>query len=456
MKSQWFRKSFLVKMVCVASLMGSSLYANIDDDFSNSAKAFFDEGHVFQGESKRLMDNTHQVDKALIDFEHILMVPHRTAQALKSLDSALETIKIVLMAAEQVPEVRMDAEKLKHDLEIIHKPVSEASKTMQKVDAKVVPLLNVTHKAEVVAGKLVTIEDKFRHVGIDFINGVGLVSQCEHDGVIIDIMNHSRIVYTDIDKEMRRINDTYDNVKKIPERSTQEIAKEIEKIRVLEEPLVRLIHQLDPLLGVLNDLRHVLDKRIGVKPGYPCGADICHKEQSYPCGTKTCTKHVFGKKIHYPCGVKTCKEKVPYPCGVKTCHVDITMSVSDALKGADAIEHQIEAMLSATAYKALKEIGLGSIIKDLEHQANGLVRPILSKLHLNIDTRLPRLDVDIDMKLIDMGIADITKFEAELEKLGVILDMRSPTFSPYAPKLDKLNLDIKSVLNSPRCHAVKR
>ena len=96
------------------------------------------------------------------------------------------------------------------------------------------------------------------------------------------------------------------------------------------------------------------------------------------------------------------------------------------------------------------------MIKDLENQANALVKPILSKLNLNIDTSLPKLDIAFDLSLIDTGIADIGKFEAELVKLSAILDMRSPTFSPYSQKLDKINVDIKSVLSSPRCKNVKR
>lgn len=456
MPISFFNTGFFAKCWCIFLVASSLLYANTDEDFMKASTAFFDEGKVFTNESKRLMDNTHQVDKELLDFEHALMILHRTSQALKALDGALTATKEGLTVAEQIPQTREQAQKLKLDLEKIHKPVSDASKTMQDIDVRVVPLLNATHKAEVVASNLVIGEDAFRRVGINYINGVGLVSQCEHDGMVIDILDHSRVVYAEIDREMKRINDIYDTIRKIPEATMFEILKQIEKIKVIEEPVMRLNANLAPLYDVLNELEYVLDKRIGVKPGYPCGVEICHKEQSYPCGEKTCTKHVLGKKVHYPCGVETCTEKVPYPCGDKTCHVDITMSVNDALKGADAIEHKIESMLSSTIFSALKTVGLGSIIRDLENEANNLVKPILSKLHLNIDTTLPNFDINLDPKLLEMGIADISKFEAELEKLSAIIDMRSPTFAPSAQKLDKINEDIKSILNSPRCKNIQR
>lgn len=445
-------KGFFFQLCCALYLTSSLAYGANDEVFMQSANALFDEEKVFEFESKRLMDNTHQVDQALLNFETVLMAEHKTAQALITLDNALTTIEKGLSIAEQVPQTRIEAQKLKKNLETIHKPITSSAKTMSAVDAKVLPLLNATQKAEKVTSKLVKIEDSFRHVSMSYFDTVGLVSQCEHDDMIIGIMDHSRMVYMDIDKEIKRINETYDTVKKIPEKSFHEIRIQLEKIIPFEPPLVRLHNALEPLYHSLNDLEHVLDKRIGVKPGYPCGADVCYREQSYPCGTKMCKKY----GASYPCGVKTCTQKVPYPCGVKTCHVDISMSVSDALKGAEAIEHKIESILSSTAYKALKEIGLGSLIKDLENQANALVKPILNKLNLNIDTTLPKLNIDFDLQLIDTGIADIGKFEAELIKLSAILDMRSPTFSPYSQKLDKINIDIKSALNSTRCKNVKR
>jgi len=445
-------KGFMGKLCALLFVASTLAYANNDAVFMQSVNALFDEEKVFEFESKRLLDNTTQVDKALIDFETVLMTEHRTAQALITLDRALGTIEEGLGIAEKVPQIKEQSQKLKKELETIHKPVASAAKTMSSIDVKVVPLLNATQKAEKVASKLVVIEDGFRHVSMSYFDTVGLVSQCEHDDMIISIMDRSRLVYTDIDKEMKRINDTYDTVKKIPEKSFNEIRKQLEKINLLEKPLVGLHDKLEPLYHVLNDLEHILDKRIGVKPGYPCGTEICHREQSYPCGTKMCSK----MGVPYPCGVKTCTEKVPYPCGVKTCHIDISMSVEDALKDSDAIENKIKSILSATAYKALKEIGLGSIIKDLENQANALVKPILSKLNLTIDTSLPKLDIDFDLTLIDAGLTDIGHFESELIKLSNILDMRSPTFSPYSQKLDAINGDIKSVLNSPRCKNVKR
>jgi hypothetical protein len=383
------------------------------------------------------MDNTHEVDRTLIDFERILSVPHKTSQALKTLDDTLTTIKTGLTAAEQIPQTKEQAQKLKKSLEDVQKPVSAASKKMETIDNKIAPLLKVVHNAELTASTLANDEETFRIAGIGYINTVGLVSKCEHGDTIIGILNNSKSAYSGIDREMKKINDGYDNTKKIPQKAIDEISREIDKISLLENPLSNLNAKLLPIYEPLNELRAVLDKRISVKAPYICGVDTCYKEQEFHCG------------------VKMCSQKVPYPCGEKTCDIEISMSVGDAIKGSDAIEKKIESILSSTVYKALKTAGLGSIIKDLENSANNLVKPVLNKLNLNIDASVPNLDINLDVKMIDGAIADIGKFDTEIAKLIPVINMQGPTFKPYSMELEKINLDIKATLNSPQCHGVK-
>jgi hypothetical protein len=444
-----------LKLSPILFMTGSFVHASSDEQFYASSNAFFDEAKVFQYESKRLMDNTHEVDRTLIDFERILSIPHKTSQALKTLDGTLTTIKTGLTAAEQIPQTKEQAQKLKQSLEGVQKPVSTASKKMETIDNKIAPLLKVVHNAELTASTLANDEETFRIAGIGYINTVGLVSKCEHGDTIISILDNSRSAYSDIDREMKRINDGYDYTKKIPQKAIDEISKEIDKISLLENPLSNLNARLWPIYEPLNELKNVLDKRISVKAPYICGVDTCYKEQEFPCGTKMCKKNCGITTCHYPCGVKMCSQKVPYPCGEKTCDIEISMSVSDAIKGSEAIEKKIESMLSSTVYKALKVAGLGSIIKDLENSANNLVKPVLNKLNFNIDASVPNLDINLDVKMIDGAIADIGKFDVEIGKLIPMVNMQGPTFKPYSMKLDKINMDIKSLLNSPQCHGVK-
>ncbi|MBE0491356.1 MAG: hypothetical protein IBX44_03780 [Sulfurospirillum sp.] len=444
-------KRTIFKFCCILCLISSFAYAQSDATFLEAVHKLFDQEKVFQVESKRLMKNTQEIDHALINFETLLNAEHKTTQALITLDTALGTIEKVLVIAELVPQTKEEAQILKKNIAIVHKPVATAAKKMSQIDAKIVPLQKATHKTEKVTSALVKVETGFREMSLRYFDAVGLVAQCEHDDTILGIVNHSYVVYVGIDKEVNHINNTYDNIKHIPQKSLHALSVEFEKLAKLEAPLLNLHKKLVPLYHALNDLEHVLNQHIGVKPAYPCGVKTCHHEVSYPCGVKKCKK--LGAS--YPCGVKTCTKKAPYPCGVKTCHVEISVSVADAIKGADMIEHKIESSVSSFVYKALKEVGLGSIVKDLEHQAQNLLKPVLKKLNLSIDTSLPSLDINLNLAMIEAGIADLEKFENELIKLGKILDMQSPTFAPYTQKLEVLNADIKAVLGSPRCKNIK-
>ncbi|OIP53194.1 MAG: hypothetical protein AUK54_09540 [Helicobacteraceae bacterium CG2_30_36_10] len=246
--------------LCFALYMTSSFaYAQGDDAFLQSVHALFDEEKVFQLESKRLMDNTQEVDRALINFETVLSAEHKTAQALITLDTALGTIEKALSIAEQIPQTKEQAQVLKKNIATAHKPVVSAAKTMSQIDVKVVPLLKATQKTQKVASTLVKVETGFRQMSLRYFDTVGLVAQCENDDMILGIVNHSRIVYTDIDKEVKRINDTYDNIKHIPQKSLHALNVEFAKLAKLEAPIVSLHNRLEPLYNALNDLDHVLN-----------------------------------------------------------------------------------------------------------------------------------------------------------------------------------------------------
>lgn len=448
-----FKKSYFIRLLCLMLVSSSLMYANADEAFVKASKDFFDKGRMFSGESKQLMVNTQQVDKELLDFERALMIPHKTSQALRTLNQILNAVNEGLMIAEQVPETREQAQKLRASLEQIHTPVAKASKSMDSIDKKIVPLLKAAHKAEVVSSKLVIAENTYRNMGISYVKGVGALTKCKDNKIIIKILNESTVVYKEMDIRLKQINDAYASARKVPEDTMKEIIKEIEKIQQIEKPVMELTAKLKPLYDQLKELRYILDKRIGIRPGYPCGPKICFHEVPFPCGVKTCSKHVAFVKVYYPCGTKMCSQKTPYPCGIKTCSVNISMSVADAIKGASKIEHKIESVLSSTIYSALKTVGIGSLVHDLEKQADNIIRPILSKLHLNIDTRLPSLNISLETKLLDKGIVDIDKFEKELEQILSNMDIKGAKLSPYVKKLEKLNGEIESVLKSPICEA---
>ena len=66
MPSKHSLKGIFLKLCCALCVASSLAYAANDEAFMQSANALFNEEKVFQLESKRLMDNTQQVDQALL------------------------------------------------------------------------------------------------------------------------------------------------------------------------------------------------------------------------------------------------------------------------------------------------------------------------------------------------------------------------------------------------------
>lgn len=447
MKSFYTLKKVMKSCILATTLSLSFAYANDAETFVNSSKNFGDTVSHFNTESNRLMNNTHEVDKTLLDFEHTLLLPHKTADALNTLDRTLQSVKLGLMVAEQIPQTKAQATKLKSSLEIVHKPISSAAKTVTKIDKAIHPLLVATDKAEKMAAKTIDLEGDFSSLSHDYFEGIHVAQMCNHGKSMISIMDGSSKVYQEITKDFKIVNDKYESAKKIPEEIMHQITQKIKGINDALHMANMLNSQLHPLQDPLDELKQILDKKIGVKPSYPCGPKICYHETKYPCGTKTCKKNCGFKTCKYPCGVKYCTQKTPYPCGVKECDIDITMSVADALQGADFIENKIQSMISATALSALKKIGLDGVIKEIEHKANALVKPILAKLHLNLDISEPKLDVSLDMNYIQKAISDLNAFEVEMAKFESMLDYHGKIFNPYIIELNKYKAELKKLVD---------
>jgi len=407
------------------------------EDFNNASNAFYSETHAFYSESDRLVKNTQQVDETLVNLERVLQVPHRAAQGLKTLDVTLTAVKDGLAAAEAVPQTREKAKKLKASLEIIQKPVHSAASTADNIDKATTPAREATQKAEQTCRRVLNAEGELKHISTGYFDQVDHLVQCTHshpniEPASIKIVGGTTAVYIEVDKEMKLVNDKYEEAVQAPAKALHAIEEQIAPLEKLISPVELLNRRLEPLRGPLVELKTILDHRVGVSFSFPVPG-ICHKKgvsAPYPCGVKTCKKW---PGIKYPCGTKWCSKSVdiPYPCP-KDQHVDITMSVSDALQGADAIEKKIESMLSSTAWTALKTVGVDKIVHELQNKANSLVNVVLSKLHLDVDASLPSLNIAFNANVFNAALADINKLGDVLNQFEPMLDVGSHTFKPFA------------------------
>lgn len=457
MKKLW-RKAGRGVGILLAILATAQFACADETQFTKSSTSFFNETEVFNKESQQLIDNTQEVDTVLIELEKGLSVPHKVATALKKLDDTLSTIKKMLAVAKLVPQTKEKAEELEKKLDVLKTKVSTAAENAAKVDKAVDPVWKATGKTENVASDALEFEKAFRIFALGYIDGIEGIIQCsdkkpEIEPKIIPILDNSKAAFHAMDPAIHKVNQTYADTVALPEKALKatmaEIMEQIKELEKILSALTGLQDQLDPLNDVLAELKKIMDKSLGFSFDYPCGAKICTESTPYPCGTKTCKKY----GVKYPCGVKICHKDVPYPCGVNTCSAKVSMSLSTVINGADAIEHKIESVLSSTAWEALKVIGVKKYVDDLKKEADSLLKPVLSKLHLDISTNLPDLTIHLTTVKVNALMPNLTLLDSSILQIGKSIDMKAPAFAPQISKLQLLDKDIQNLLKIPGCQA---
>lgn len=457
MAEKWFIAGKISCFCLVLLIFAQFTYAD-DSSFVKSSTSFFNETETFSKESNLLIDNTQEVDNTLLTFENALSVPHNVATALKRLDDTLTVIKQMLVVAKQVPQTRAKAEKLEKDLDAIKPSVSDAAAKAAKLDLAVEPVRNAVSTTESAAEKALGYENESKDVALLYIEGIEKLIECSTtkptiEPQTIQILDNSTVAFSTIDKGMKQANQKYAATVALPEKALKATIAEItEQIKKLEQILAGvdgLQAQLQPLNNTLAELKKILDQSIGFSFQYPCGSKMCSQNTPYPCGVKTCKKY----GVPYPCGTKICHKEVPYPCGVKMCSARVSMALSTAINGTDAIESKIESLLSSTAWKALKIIGVKKFVDQLEKDANSLTGPVLSKLHLDISTNLPSLDIKLNSATLGTSTQQLTQLYDLLTEFGKSVDISTPTFAPEITKLQLLDKDISSLLKVSGCQA---
>ncbi len=474
MKNLYITRKIFLHILLITQLTIVSVSANGIETFVASSKAFMGEGNVFKGESKRLMDNTTEMENTLLALEKDLAKPHKTTQNLKKLDKGLGTIRTMLNGVAIIPQIRSKVELLISRIDNIYNPVHSALEKMQKVDKAIQPLQNTTKKAEKANSKILNAEQSFRHGNLLYIDKVGKGMQCLHGSFMINLLNHSRLSYNIVDKKLKKINDDYDAAKNAPEKLIASLINEIRDMLKINGILHGINLQLEHLYNPLKNVQYILSKKVsitlpyacGIKTcsksePYPCGVKTCSKSESYACGVKTCSKHTFLGTAHYPCGTKTCHhnvdypcgtkichKNVDYPCGTKTCHVPISLTVEDILHGADAIEAKIKSLLSSVVWEGLKDVGLKSYIKQLQNEANALLRDALNQLHLDINMDLPKISL-IEIHKLEQLIHELELFIAKIEPLEKEINLQYLLPKVNYLELKQFYLDIDTKL--PEC-----
>lgn len=328
----------------------------------------------------------------------------KVAKGLVLLDNALTDMNDLLEIAKAIPETKEDATKLSEDLAKIHPPVTNANTKVNKLNTKLTPMREKLTKLDKGLKAFIEKAKLFKTRLTAYSQFLSNAQQClsslpdgdKRNKLQSDIDNladasDKRVVQATeaLQKIITTINDIERAIK-------SKLVAAFDKLNDLEEKVEDLLSKINVIKNPLHDLHALYLKNFGFSFPYPS---------------------------------PTWKN----PLRMKHCHVDIGFKT--IIQGYNAIEKEIENILSGFLFKALKEFGLEKVIKGLIDDATSELNSITKRLNMNFKVEIPGLsDIDSPLQDLDTGFDDI----------GPKLDI---DFQPLIDLMNQIESDINSMEN---------
>lgn len=334
---------------------------------------------------KQLSIRSHKVSQVLGISAKGMAVPSKLASDLAKLETALKQLDRAAEIAEVVPQAREDAKKLRSSIAPLLKDVTAAKDKARKIADKIEPLRTMVAKASANAENLSKGLTLFEQ---DLLQYEPTVTQISQTCVNASADSNKACMQTKVDekaKELDKLVVEMDRVIKplvasyVPSMPALVLLGEfntnLKLIEELEHQIEMLESKIDVMMSPLNELAKLIDKE-------------------------------FRVSFHVPL--------------LGSHSVGVSMRI--IIQGANAVEKEIEHLLSKAAWKVAKEFGIGKLVKSLEDDAKKELDGTLKKLHLN-----PNLSL--------AALKDLEKLEAPVEKLLATFqkDFTVPSFDLKLP-----------------------
>lgn len=349
-------------------------------------------------DTQQLAARAHKVSQMLDKSGKLLGVPAKLASDLGKLETMMKQLDSAVEVVEVIPQAREDAKRFRDSLAPVLKDVTAAKQEAQKLADRVAPVKKVVDKAAPKAEKLsqdLTAFDKevlqnvppAVRIGQSCVNKSLDAKKACMQGKLDGKAEELDKLLLEMDKVIKPLIASY--VPTMPALSA--LGKFDVDIKLLDNLCQRMEHlekRLAALQGPLSDLTKLLDS---------------------------------GFKVHF------LKHSV-----------EVKMRI--IVQGADAIEKEIEHILSKEVWKIAKEFGIGKLVKSLQEDAQK-----------ELDKALKKLDLSA---LASLGaVKDLENFEAKLDDLlsGFPKDFSIPTFDAKLPNfgLPGVSVGINLSLISP-------
>jgi hypothetical protein len=311
---------------------------------------------------------------------------------LKKLEKAVNSAYTAAEAAAAIPQAREKANKVKESLAPVKANVTAARQRVDKIVAKTEPIRKKLDSAADKAGKVraalyVINEGAIANMRFPISIAAGCVKKTPADKR---------------DCASRNVDDTADKVDTV----VREYDRVVRLLLTKPDPWLPSLQffnpfstELDSIDALRKDLEALIARLENLTSGLNGIADVINQSFSF--------------SFPYP------DPKWDNPLHTSNYKVSIGFGV--IIRGADAIESEIEHVLSSFLWDILKGLGVGKFVKQLQNDAERAVNYAMDKVNFGVNVDLPNMDV-------------LAPFEAGLDKLEADIDaLQFPTIDTKLP-----------------------
>lgn len=324
--------------------------------FSSTTVKLGQDVATFDKDLNTYIDTATKLDKDAQRILKALDAIQTLGNDLQKLDDALTTVEGLIDFAKKVPETEEAATAMSVQMAVIHPQVSSANRAVSKFNTNATPYRNGLQKLDQNLQKFISEATTFEQKLNKYNSYIETAQECIGNmppGPFGEAMqkdldrlaNESDTRVVEADKVLKEGIKVADDLKKDLDVIVNTMLKPIED---LDKDIVDLARKLSGIIDPLRDLEKVFKK------------DYCVKIPD----------------IHRFC-----------------------IGLDVIVRGAKAIEHEIEHVIGKELYRIAKAFGIEKIVKELTKMGEKELRPVLDALHLDFEVKIPgleRLEQDIN------------------------------------------------------------
>lgn len=347
-------------------------------------------------DQEQLVSRVNTVKTALSDTDKGLGALEKLQSDLAKLEDALKAADKAAETAEAIPQAHDKAKKIRDTISPALSKVSSARKRLDAIVARTKPLRPKLQKASKAAGGLAT--------------GLGALNS----DVVAHVPDATAAAEACLQKapdaKKQCISSSLDSKANGIDGLVTEYDRVVKALIATPGPWLPSTSFLDPVNGQLREIEGL------------CGnlEALTDRLNALTSQLKTLNQ-VLDQEFSF---------SFPYPNPtwknpVRISHKKVSIGFRTIIKGANAIENEIEKYLSKALWKVLKGLGVGKFVHELQDKANDAVNSAMKAVNFDVDVNLPSLqpiyDFEGSLNGLQSGINGLKfpKVGADLPNFGL-------------------------------------